>query len=133
MKTAIAPNVKPDRYDSEERPTLVPNLPEETREGIDARSFDPMQAMKIGSDPYDDPTQGRQIGSDPYDDPTQGRIVGSDPYDDPTHGRKVGADPYDDPTQGQKIGSDPYDDPTRGRNASALQRAAGRNRSSAAS
>ena len=101
MKAAIAPNVRPDGYDSEEWPTLVPDMPDGARRAIDARSLDL--------------TQGRRIGSEPYDDPTQGRKIGSDPYDDPTQGRKVGADPYDDPTQGQKIGSDPYDDPTRRR------------------
>ena len=95
------PNVRPDRYDSEEWPALVPDMPDGAREAIDARSLDP--------------TQGRKIGSEPYDDPTQGRLIGSDPYDDPIQGRQVGADPYDDPTQGQTLGSDPYDDPTRGR------------------
>ena len=115
MKTAIAPNVQPDRYDGEKWPALVPDMPDGAREATDARPLDPTQGKKIGSEPYDDPTQGRQIGSDPYDDPAQGRKVEADPYDDPTQGRKIGADPYDDPTQGQKIGSDRYDDPTRGR------------------
>jgi hypothetical protein len=96
-----APKVQPDRDESRQWPALVPNLPDEARQAIDARWLDATQGRKIGSDPYDDPTQGRQIGSDSYDDATQGR--------------KLGADPYDDPTQGQKIGSDPYDDPTRGR------------------
>jgi hypothetical protein len=115
MKTAIAPNVQPDRHDGEKWPAPVPELPDGAREATNARPLDPTQGRKIGSEPYDDPTQGRQIGSDPYDDPTRGRKVGADPYEDPTQGRKVAADPYDDPTQGQKIGSDPYDDPTRGR------------------
>ena len=73
MKTAIAPNTLPDRYESGERPALVPDLPDESGRAIDARSFDPTQGLKIGSEPYDDPTQGRQIGSDPYDDPTRGQ------------------------------------------------------------
>jgi hypothetical protein len=73
MKTAIAPNVQPDRYDSEEGPALVRDLPDGAREAIDARSLDPTQGRKLGSDPYDDPTQGRKIGSHPYDDPTRGR------------------------------------------------------------
>lgn len=73
MKTATAPNVRPDRHDSEAWPALVPDLPEGAHEAIDTRSFDPTQGRKIGSEPYDDPTQGRQIGSDPYDDPTRGR------------------------------------------------------------
>ena len=73
MKTTISPNVRPGRYDSEERPALVPHMPDGVREASNARSFDPTQGRKIGSDPYDDPTQGRQIGSDPYDDPTTGR------------------------------------------------------------
>jgi hypothetical protein len=101
MKTAVAPNVRPDRSESGDWPTLVPDLPDGAREPIDARYLDPMQGGKIGSEPYDDPTQGRQIGSDPYDDPTQGRMIGSAPYDDPTQGSKVGADPYDDPTRGR--------------------------------
>jgi hypothetical protein len=73
MKTAVAPNVRPDRSESGGWPTLVPNLPDGARETIDARWIDPTQGRKIGPDPYDDPTQGRQIGSDPYDDPTRGR------------------------------------------------------------
>ena len=87
MKTAIAPNVRPDRDESREWPKLVPDLPDEAHRGIDARSFDPTQGLKIGSEPYDDPTQGRRIGSAPYDDSTQGRTIGSAPYDDPTRGR----------------------------------------------
>jgi hypothetical protein len=72
MNTAIAPNVRPNPHEREEWPTLVPDLPEETRDAIAARLLDPTQGRKIGSDPHDDPTQGRQIGSDPYDDPTRG-------------------------------------------------------------
>jgi hypothetical protein len=73
MKTATAPNLRPDRYDSGEWPTLVPELPDAPREAKDARSLDPTQGTQIGSEPYDDPTQGQRIGSDPYDDPTRGR------------------------------------------------------------
>ena len=73
MKTATVRNVRPDRSESGKWPTLVPDLPDGAREAIDARSLDPTQGRKIGSEPYDDPTQGRQIGSDPYDDPTRGR------------------------------------------------------------
>lgn len=73
MKTAIAPNVPPVRYECGDRPALVPDLPDGDRGAIDARSFDPTQGLKIGSEPYDDPTQGRRIGSAPYDDPTRGR------------------------------------------------------------
>lgn len=73
MKTAIAPNVRPDRRESEEWPALVPDPPDGAREAIDTRSLDPTQGRKIGFEPYDDPTQGRKIGSDPYDDPTRGR------------------------------------------------------------
>jgi len=101
MKTAIAPNVQPDRHESEAWPALVPDLPDGACESTDAHSLDPTQGRKTGSEPYDDPTQGRQIGSDPYDDPTQGRKVGADPYDDPSAGRQIGADPYDDPTRGR--------------------------------
>jgi hypothetical protein len=115
MNTAIARNVRQDRHESGERPALVPDPPEGPRESIDARSFDPTQGRKIGSDPYDDPTHGRRLGSDPFDDVTQGRKMGGKSYDDPTQGRKIGSEPYDDPTQGRKIGSDPCDDPTRGR------------------
>lgn len=105
MKTAIAPNVQPDRHESEEWPALVPNPQDGARSAIDARSFDPTQGLKIGSELYDDPTQGRRIGSAPYDDLTQGRAVGSAPSYDPTQGRTVGDDPYDDPTQGRTIGA----------------------------
>jgi hypothetical protein len=78
MKTAVAPNIvapniRPDRSEGGELPTLVPNLPDGARAAIDTRWLDPTQGSKIGSDPYDDPTQGRRIGSDPYDDPTRGR------------------------------------------------------------
>ena len=87
MTTAVAPKVEPDRYESREWPTLVPDRPDEPREAIDAWSFGPTHGRKIGPEPYDDPTQGRKIGFDPYDDPTQGRKIGFDPYDDPTCGR----------------------------------------------
>jgi hypothetical protein len=73
MKTAVTPNIRPDRSEERKRPALVPNLPHRVREAIDARWLDATQGRKIGSDPYDDATQGRQIGSDPYDDPTRGR------------------------------------------------------------
>jgi hypothetical protein len=73
MATTIAPNVRPESYDSEQRPKLGPELPDEAHRAIDGRSLDPTQGRKIGADPYDDPTQGRRIGSDPYDDPTRGR------------------------------------------------------------
>ena len=87
MKTAVAPNVRPDRSESGEWSTLVPDLPDGAREAIEARYLDPMQGVKIGSEPYDDPTQGGKVGADPYDDPTQGRKIRSDPYDDPTRAR----------------------------------------------
>jgi len=73
VKTAIAPHTRPDRYERREWPTPIPDQRDRAREAVDARSFDPTQGTKIGSEPYDDPTQGRQIGSDPYDDPTRGR------------------------------------------------------------
>jgi len=99
MTTNIAPDLRPDRYQSEERPTLRPVPAEATPEEPEARSSDPTQGRQIGSRPYDDPTQGRKLGTHPYDDPTQGRTVGSYPYDDPTQGRKLGSDPHDDPTR----------------------------------
>ena len=73
MKTATVRNFRADRSESREWPTLVPDLPDGARGAIDARSLDPTQGSKIGSEPYDDPTQGRQIGSEPYGDPTRGR------------------------------------------------------------
>ena len=97
MTTTVTPEIKQDHPESQEWPTLAPDLPDTTREDR-ADGFDPTEGRKLGSDPYDDPTQGRKLGSDPYDDPTQGRKLGSDPYDDPTQGRKLGSDPYDDPT-----------------------------------
>ena len=102
MKTATAPNIRPDRYDGEEQQAPVPDTPDRAPEAIDARSLDPTQGTKIGSEPYDDPTQGRQIGSDPLDDPTQARMIGSATYDDATQGRKVGADPCQRPHPGSK-------------------------------
>jgi len=73
MTTTVARDLKPDHPESEERPILVPDLADMTRQQPDRRSFDPTQGRQIGSDPYDDPTQGGKIGSDPYDDPTRGR------------------------------------------------------------
>src|SRR5271169_1628792 len=104
MTTTVAPDLKPEHPERDERPTLVPAPADATPQQPDVRSFDPTQGRKVGSDPYDDPTQGRKVGSEPYDDPTQGRKIGSEPYDDPTQGRKIGSEPYDDPTQGRKIG-----------------------------
>ena len=72
MKTATARNVPSDRSENGDRLTPVPNLPNGAPEAIHARSFDPTQGRKIGSDPNDDPTQGRTIGSRPYDDATRG-------------------------------------------------------------
>ena len=73
MTTTVAPNLKPDHAESDRRPTLVPVPGDTTPQEPDARSFDPTQGRKRGSDPYDDPTQGRKLGSDPYDDPTRAR------------------------------------------------------------
>ncbi len=73
MKTAIAPHARPDGHERGEWPTLIPDERDGARGAIDARSFDPTQGTKIGSEPYDDPTQGRKVGSEPYDDPTRGR------------------------------------------------------------
>lgn len=73
MKTATSPNVRPDRFESKQWPALVPDQHDGAYEAIDARSFDPTQGRKIGSEPYDDPTQGRKVGSDPCDDPTRTR------------------------------------------------------------
>jgi len=73
MKTAITPNIRPDRYESGKWSAVVAYVPDRAREAIEVRSFDPTQGRQIGSEPYDDPTQGRKIGSDPYDDPTRGR------------------------------------------------------------
>ena len=87
MTTTIAPELEPTHAESQEWPTLAPDLADETREERNAHSFDPTQGRWIGSDPHDDPTQGVRIGSHPYDDPAQGRKIGSDPYDDPTRAR----------------------------------------------
>jgi hypothetical protein len=73
MTTNIAPDLKPDHTESEERPTRGQDPTHATREEFNTHSFDPTQGRKIGSDPHDDPTQGRKIGSDPYDDPTRAR------------------------------------------------------------
>jgi hypothetical protein len=87
MTTTAAPNLKPNHAESDRRPTLVPVPADTTPQEPDARSFDPTQGRKIGTEPYNDPTQGRSIGAKPHDDPTQGRQIGSDPYDDPTRAR----------------------------------------------
>jgi hypothetical protein len=71
MTTNVATDLKPDRTESDRRPTLVRAPAGTTSREPDMRSFDPTQGRKIGSDPYDDPTQGRKIGSDPDDDPTE--------------------------------------------------------------
>ena len=73
MTTTVAPDLKPEHPESEQRPTLVRALADTTPQQSNMRSFDPTQGRKIGSDPYDDPTQRRKIGSDPYDDPTRAR------------------------------------------------------------
>jgi hypothetical protein len=73
VKTAIAPHARPDGNERKQWPPLLPDQRDGAREALDARSFDPTQGTKLGSEPYDDPTQGRQIGSDPYDDPTRVR------------------------------------------------------------
>jgi hypothetical protein len=69
--TTVAPNLKPDRYESEEGSILRPVPTKRTPGEPDIRSFDPTQGRQIGAYPYDDPTQGRKVGSDPYDDPTR--------------------------------------------------------------
>jgi hypothetical protein len=99
MTTTVAPDLESDHSESEQPSTLGRDLADATREHTHARSYDPTQGRKIGTDPYDDPTQGRKIGADPHDDPTQGRKIGSHPYDDPTQGRKIGSHAYDDPTR----------------------------------
>ena len=76
MTATIAPQSAADRLESEEWPAVDQEPAEPPGEQADARSFDPTQGRKIGSDPYEDPTQGRKIGSDPYDDPTHGRKIG---------------------------------------------------------
>jgi len=73
MTTTVAPDLKPDHYESEERPILRPVPAETTPREPNTPSFDPTQGRQIGSHPYDDPTQGRKVGSDPYDDPTRPR------------------------------------------------------------
>ena len=73
MTTTAAPDLRPDRHESEERPILRPVPVHTTPAEPEARSFDPTQGRRIGSHSYDDPTQGRKVGSDPYDDPTRAR------------------------------------------------------------
>jgi hypothetical protein len=73
MKTATAPNVRPQRHESESWQAPIPDLPEEAPQEIDAHSVDPTQGRKIGASPYDDPTYGRKIGAGIHDDPTRGR------------------------------------------------------------
>ncbi len=87
MTTTVAPDLKPDHPESEDRPTLVRSLVDTTPQEPEVRSFDPTQGRRVGTHPYDDLAQGRQIGSHPYDDPTQGRQIGSHPHDDPTRVR----------------------------------------------
>ena len=100
LTTTVTPEIKQVQAESQERPTLAPDLPDTTREDR-ADGFDPTQGRT--SAPIRTTTPPRDASSAPT------------PYDDPTQGRKLGADPYDDPTQGRKLGADPYDDPTRGR------------------
>ena len=86
MTATVAPDLKQHQPDSQELPTLAPDLIDTSREGR-GDGLDSTQRRTIGPDPYGDPTQGRKLGSDPYDDPTQGRKLGSDPYDDSTRAR----------------------------------------------
>ena len=60
MTSTLATDLKPDHYQSEQRPTLRPVPAETTPDGPDGGSFDPTQGRKIGSDPYDDPTRVRR-------------------------------------------------------------------------
>ncbi len=87
MTATAAPDLRPDQYQSEERPPRREVPAEATPAQSDTWSFDPTQGRRVGSYPYEDPTQGRRIGSHSYDDPTQGGKVGSDPYEDPTRPR----------------------------------------------
>ncbi len=73
MTTTVAPNRKPDHAESDRRPTLVPIPADTAPQEPDARSFDPTQGRKLGTEPYDHPTQRRKIGSDPADDRTRAR------------------------------------------------------------
>jgi hypothetical protein len=59
MTTTVAPDLKPDHTESEERSTVDRDRAHTTREELDSHPFDPTQGRKIGSDPYDDPTRAR--------------------------------------------------------------------------
>ena len=99
MTTTVTPDIEQDHTESQEWPTLAPDLADTTREER-ADWFDPTQdddRRRPNDHRATRPTNGNSAPTD--DDPTQGRKLGADPYDDPTQGRKLGADPYDDPTQ----------------------------------
>ena len=59
MTTTVAPNLKPDRTESEEWSTVDRDPARTTLEELVSHPFDPTQGRKIGSDPYDDPTRAR--------------------------------------------------------------------------
>ena len=82
MTTTVAPDLKPEQPESDERPTHVRTLADATPQEPEILSFDPTQGRTLGSDPYDGLTQGRKVGSDPHDDLTRGHRLGSHPYDD---------------------------------------------------
>jgi hypothetical protein len=65
MTSTIAPELKPDRFETEEPPTLDRKPADTTRDRPGSHYFDPTQGRKIGSDTYDDPTQGRRMSSAP--------------------------------------------------------------------
>ncbi|MGO9887676.1 MAG: hypothetical protein ACLP0L_07175 [Solirubrobacteraceae bacterium] len=58
MTTIVTPDSKQDHTESQEWPTLAPDLADTTREDR-ADWFDPTQGRKLGADPYDDPTRAR--------------------------------------------------------------------------
>jgi hypothetical protein len=53
MTTTIAPDLKPDHSEREERPIVDRDPAHATLEELDTHFFDPTQGRKIGSDPYD--------------------------------------------------------------------------------
>ena len=59
MTITVAPNLKPDHAESDRPPNLVPIPADTTLQEPDARSFDPTQGRKIGSDPADYPARAR--------------------------------------------------------------------------
>ena len=71
MTTTVAPNLKPDHTESEERSTVDRDPAHTTREELDSHPFDPTQGRKIGSDPTTTPPRDARSAPTPTTTPPE--------------------------------------------------------------